>query len=87
MEKDREEISFRAGLSWGDSSLKCQHYWCIDIIKHIYQNVIAAAQQSDGRLWLGDALKQHCQIVGMLWSLSDTPLVHKWWNATEGKEG
>lgn len=91
MEKDRKEISFRAGLSWGDSSSKCQRYWWwayfTHIIKHVYWNVTAAAQWSDGRLWLGDVVKQYRQIVGTLWSLSDVPLVHKRWKATEGKGG
>lgn len=68
MEKDRKEITFTPSLSWGDSSLKCQHYWCIDIIKDVCWNVTAAAQRSDGRLWLGDVLKQHRQIAGMPWS-------------------
>lgn len=82
MEKDRKEITFRASLSWGDSSLKCQHYWCIDIIKHVYRNVTAAAQRSDGRLWLGmfsnstDKLLGRC---GLHWCPLGSPVVECYW--------
>lgn len=85
MEKDGKKISFRDGLSWDDSSLKCQCCWWwasfTHVIKHIYWNVNAATQWSDEQLWLGDILTWHkllgyCGICQMsTWSTGDERLL------------
>lgn len=53
MEKDRKllgQITFRPSLSWGDSSPKCQHYWCMDIIKHEMSQPLPS-HLTDGSGW------------------------------------